>query len=110
MRRAEPPQPAQEAFEPRPDPDLLLSLDGGTIVIRSADVAPFEQYFEALDATMGVKYRFRALLEQHLIPTAREFVTEIDGPVNKSSATYTIHCLLSANGGLTWTPRVSGSA
>ncbi len=33
------------------------------------------------------------------------FVTEVDGRPNSNEATYTVQCLVSADGGLSWTPR-----
>jgi hypothetical protein len=53
-----------------PDPDLLLSLDGGRIQVRAAEAAPFLEYLDGLDPTMGRNYRLRELLDQHLLPLA----------------------------------------
>lgn len=53
---------------PEPDAGLLLSLDGGALEVRAADLEPFEAYFEELDPTMGLDYRRRELLDQHLLP------------------------------------------
>lgn len=50
-----------------PAPGVLLVVDRD-LVVRESDVEPFAEYFEELDPSMGVKYRTRELLQQHLVP------------------------------------------
>lgn len=47
---------------------VLASFDQGRIVVRNEDVEPMLAYLDALDPTMGRKYRFRELLDQHVLP------------------------------------------
>lgn len=47
---------------------VIASFDAGRIVVRTADVDPLLAYLEELDPTMGQKYRFRELLDQHVLP------------------------------------------
>lgn len=47
---------------------VIASFDGGRIVVRADEVEPLIAYLEQLDPTMGRKYRFRELLDQHLLP------------------------------------------
>jgi hypothetical protein len=51
----------------------------------------------------------RALIDTELVALGGGrlllFVTEIEGPLNKNGAVYTIHCFESTSGGLTWQSR-----
>jgi hypothetical protein len=47
---------------------VLASFDQGRIVVRTEDVEPLLAYLDELDPTMGHKYRFRELLDQHVLP------------------------------------------
>lgn len=58
---------SSDAAPVAPEPGVLLVVDGD-IVVRKEDIAPYSAYFESLDPTMGVKYRTRELLQQHLLP------------------------------------------
>jgi len=62
-------EPHEDATPPPGLPDgAIASFDGGRIVVRGAEVEPLAAYLEELDPTMGRKYRFRELLDQHLLP------------------------------------------
>ncbi|MDA0372670.1 MAG: hypothetical protein O2865_02690 [Planctomycetota bacterium] len=59
---------AAEPAAPGLPEGVIASFDAGRIVVRSTDVDPLLAYLEELDPTMGRKYRFRELLDQHLLP------------------------------------------
>lgn len=107
-----------ETFEKVAGPQYMLwpsvANDGSRMWVSWVHkVAPSTVVVAALGTNLGLKVPVmessRALIDTELVALGGGrlllFVTEVDGSPNSNNAVYTIHCHMSATGGVTWAPR-----